>query len=71
MKLKFCIIVSNINLYKKIVLTTIAQALWLLLQLQDSIDMGKVKIEIYWQHIADILTKVLQKYLLSRPPPSI
>ena len=29
--------------------------------------MGKVKIEIYWYLIADILTKVLQKCLLSGP----
>ena len=33
--------------------------------------MGKVKIEIYCHLIADILTKVLQKCLLSGPPPSI
>ena len=33
--------------------------------------MGKVKIEIYCYPTADILTKVLQKCLLSGPPPSI
>ena len=33
--------------------------------------MGIVKIEIYCYLIADILTKVLQKCMLSDPPPSI
>ena len=33
--------------------------------------MGKVKIGIYSYLIADILTNVFRKYLLSDPPPNV
>ena len=51
-------IVSNNSLYKNIVFIAVAQAVWLLWQLKDSIDLQReVKIEIYYYLIADILTK--------------
>ena len=70
-KLKLCRIVSNMSLYRILILffIAIAQALWLLWQLKVSIDL---KIEIYCYLLAGVLTNVLQKcLLLSGPPPSL
>ena len=56
-KLNVCRIVSNISLSKNC-FNAIA-------------SVEKVKIEIYCYHIADILTTILRKGLISGPPPSI
>ena len=71
-KLKFCRIVSNVSLYKNILFIAVAQALCLLWQLKVSIDLQWEKLKLrFIALIADILTKVLQKCLLSGSPPSI
>ena len=56
-----------------VVFIAVAQALWFVRQLKVSIDLQweKVKNEISCYHIADILTNVLQKCLLSGPLPRI
>ena len=56
---------------KILVFIAVAHALWLLWQSFHWLTMGTVKIVIYYYLIADTLTKVLQKCLLSGPPPSI
>ena len=70
--LKFCRIVSNVSLYKNILFIAVAKALCLLWQLKVSIDLQWEKLKLrFIALIADILTKVLQKCLLSGSPPSI
>ena len=70
MKLKLCIHVHDISLYKTIVFIAVAQALWVLWQLKVSIDL-LWEIGVYFCVIADILTKNLQKCSWSSPLQTI
>ena len=72
MKLKLCRNVHDISLYNHVYIA-VAHVLSFLWQLKVSTDliMGKVKIGIYCFFIADILTKVFQKFLFTGPLPNI
>ena len=71
MKLKLCRTVHNITLYKNYVFIAVAHVLLSLWQLIISIDLGKVKVGLYFCLTADILMKVFQKCFLSSPLPNI
>ena len=69
-KLKLCVNVHDISLYIGYIFIVLAHVLSLLWQLEVSIDL-QVEIGIYFCVTADILTKVLLKYLWSSPLPTI
>ena len=73
MKLKLCMNVHNISLYKSYVFIAIADVLLSLWQLIifHRLIVGKVKVDLYFYLTADILTKIIQKCSLSSPLPNI